>query len=166
MSNKIDNVLLLLKELYDYGILYNPNNLEVKDILESMYLLKRREGEYIDNENLIIELVSNYNTDELNIGGVSFYNPDDFIYLDDMLCVGSDGAGDFIACDEKNIIYNLIDDGTKIEIANSGEKFIEKLTEVGKFNFSKSNDKDALNNVLNKISDNEKARGFYLSLMS
>lgn len=166
MNTKINEILASLKELYDYGILYNPNNDEVKEILENMYLLKRREGEYIENENLIIELIINYNTEELNIGGISFYHPDDFIYLDDMICIGSDGAGDFIATDKEGIIYNIIDDGTKIELANSGERLIEKLTEVGKFNFSKETNEDDLNSILDKISEDKNVRSFYLSLMS
>lgn len=167
MSDNIIKMLELLKELCHYGVSNNPNNKEIEEILQEMYLLKKRDENYVQNKNSLIELIINYNTDEFNVGGVSFYIPDDFIYLDDYICIASDGAGDHIAIDKKSgLIYNLLDDDSKIKIANSGENFIEKLVEVGKVNFSKKSKENNLLETLNKFSENLDAQKFYFSLMS
>lgn len=166
MNDKINKILELLTALYHYGVSNNPNNEEVEEILQEMYMLKKRDGNYVQNENSLIELIINYDINEFNIGGVSFYMLDDFIHLDGYICIGSDGAGDHIAIDKKSgLIYNLLDDGSKIKIANSGESFIEKLIEVGKFNFSKKSKESNLAEALDKFSENLDAQKFYFSLM-
>lgn len=167
MNSKINKLLDLLKELYNYGILVNPDNEEIQEVLQEMYLLKRRDNDFILKEYSLIELIFNYETTELNIGGVSFYDPDDFIYIDkEYIGIGSDGSGDYIAIDKHGLIYNIIDDGLKIKIADSGENFIEKMVEIGKFNLSKDRNEITINDVLNNITISDNSKKFYNSLMS
>lgn len=166
MNPKIEKVLNSLEELIKFGIVMNPNNSNVKEILEEMYLLERKSKEQINNDNLLLDLIYNYDVSQFNIGGVSFYNPDDFFYDNEYICVGSDGAGDFIAINKNNNnIYNIVDGDLKVRIASSPEIFLDNLIVIGRFNFADEHNEDRLNEILNEITDNNESRKFYFSLM-
>jgi hypothetical protein len=167
MNEKIEQLLNSLKELYNLGISMNQDDSEISEILKSMYILEKKTSIEVENEDILLYLIDNYDISQFDIGGITFYNTDDFSYDDVYTYIGSDGAGDYIAINKKDgAIYNIIDNNAiEIKIASSGENFLNNLIEIGKYNFSNTYSVDRLNEILNKISFNNESRKFYFPLL-
>lgn len=168
MKNEIELITKQMKEVLEFGILMNKDEEFIKDIMKEIYFVDRRNENYIKRNSFILEFIYNYNINNFNIGGVSFFDPSEIFEKENLVNIGTDGSGDFLTVDKTNdSIYNYIDNVEYKKISNSSFDFFTSLLKIAKFNLFKQEDRtrDKMNEILSEISANEYSKQFYSTLI-
>jgi hypothetical protein len=167
MNSNVNLLISQLSALYDYGVTIHKESF-VEEILRDMYLVKRNPDAYEAFESTVLELLTNYDLTNFDVGGISFYSPKDWIREGDYLYFGSDGAGDYLCLHTKtDAVYDYIDRISYSKIEDSSFAFLQKLLIVAKFNLSGPNQTDLeRNQILESISTTKTSFVFYSTLIS
>jgi hypothetical protein len=134
-NNITDKFVQDLRDLYENEIKFS-NDLVSIEVAERVILINRKKDYYVYLEDPILDLIQNYNIENFQVAGISFYTVDDMIEDDNYIGVGSEGAGDIIAI-KKSTKQIVTIDGYFDELlvcSETSEQFLNNLVKISRAN--------------------------------